>query len=80
LGYALHPAPKCPETGALRNWLVTARRFGWRELATPRALRYPRERLLRSLPRGRASSCAGSTTADLFFIRHSQRRRRDFPV
>ncbi len=48
--YALHPANKCPETSSLRNWLVNARRFGWRELAGRRAFRYPRERLLRALP------------------------------
>jgi hypothetical protein len=46
----MHAATKCPETSSGRNWLVNARRFGWRELAGPRALRYPRERLLRALP------------------------------
>ncbi len=49
-GYALHGGVKCPETSPARNCLVNARHFGWRELASPRALRYPRERLLRALP------------------------------
>jgi hypothetical protein len=48
--YALHPAAKCPETRAGRNWLVNARRFGPRELVSARAFRYPRERLFRALP------------------------------
>jgi hypothetical protein len=50
INYALHPATKCPETPVARNWLVNARRFGAKELITTRALRYPRERLLRALP------------------------------
>jgi hypothetical protein len=49
-GYALHAAAKCPEMPALRNWLVSARRFRDGELFTARAFRYPRERLLRALP------------------------------
>lgn len=49
-GYALHAPSKCPDTSPLRNWLVTARHLGPRELASLRAFRYPRERLLRALP------------------------------
>jgi hypothetical protein len=49
-GYALHAPAKCPGTPPLRNWLVTARHLGWRELLSPAAFRYPRERLLRALP------------------------------
>lgn len=49
-GYALHAPSKCPDTSPLRNWLVTARHLGLRELASPGAVRYPRERLLRALP------------------------------
>jgi hypothetical protein len=49
-GYALHAPAKCPGTPPLRNWLVTARHLGWRELFSPAAFRYPRERLLRALP------------------------------
>lgn len=49
-GYALHAPVKCPGTSPLRNWLVTARHLGWRELLGPLAFRYPRERLLRALP------------------------------
>lgn len=49
-GYALHGPAKCPGTSRFRNWLVTARHLGWRELAGPAAFRYPRERLLRALP------------------------------
>jgi hypothetical protein len=49
-GYALHAPAKCPGTSPLRNWLVTARHLGWRELVSPAAFRYPRERLLRALP------------------------------
>jgi hypothetical protein len=48
--YAMHPAPKCPGFPVWRNWLVTARRIGLRELASVRARRYPRERLFRALP------------------------------
>jgi hypothetical protein len=50
VGYALHPATKCPGTSPLHNWLATARRMRGRELASRRAFRYPRERLLRALP------------------------------
>jgi hypothetical protein len=49
-GYTLHQPAKCPGTPAWRNWLVTARHLGWRELFRSAALRYPRERLLRALP------------------------------
>jgi hypothetical protein len=49
-GYALHPPAKYPGTFPWRNWLVTARHLGWRELFSPAAFRYPRERLLRALP------------------------------
>ena len=49
-GYALHAPAKFPSTPPWRNWLVTARHLGWRELVRPAAFRYPRERLLRALP------------------------------
>lgn len=50
VSYALHRAPKCQGSPAWRNWLLTARKVGRLELLSPRALRYPRERLLRTLP------------------------------
>lgn len=50
LSYALHPASKCPGTPAGRNWLINVRRLGLRAMISRRAFRYPRERLLRSLP------------------------------
>jgi hypothetical protein len=50
IGYVLHPATKYPDMSAGWNWLVTFRHLGWRECLTRRARRYPRERLLRSLP------------------------------
>ncbi len=49
-GYALHPRAKFPGTPPWRNWLVTARHLGWRQLFSPAAFRYPRERLWRALP------------------------------
>ncbi len=45
--YASDPSTKCPETNALKNKLVNARTFGIGGLLSSR---YPRERLLRSLP------------------------------
>ena len=48
--YLDHPASKCPETSPVRNWLVNVRHFGRRGAWRPEAFRYPRERLLRSLP------------------------------
>jgi hypothetical protein len=46
--YALDDANKCPETPVLRNCLLNLRRFGARGLLA--GSRYPRERLLNSLP------------------------------
>lgn len=49
--YAEHGAAKCPGTGALKNVAVNVRRFGFGVLRDgPSAFRYPRERMLRSLP------------------------------
>lgn len=50
LQYAIHAAEKCPESRPLRNFLVNIRRFGPLAAIEARALRYPRERLLRALP------------------------------
>jgi hypothetical protein len=47
--YALDVGDLCPETSPLRNLLVNLRTFGARGLDPERWLRYPRERLLRSL-------------------------------
>lgn len=41
---------KCPETNSLKNRLINLRQFGFHSLFTPRATRYPRERLLHALP------------------------------
>jgi hypothetical protein len=45
--YSLHEGDKCPETDSRRNRLINARRFGTREMLNAR---YPRERLLNTLP------------------------------
>jgi hypothetical protein len=45
--YSFHEADKCPETDSRRNRLINARRFGTREMLNAR---YPRERLLNTLP------------------------------
>ncbi|HVK58420.1 MAG TPA: hypothetical protein VM735_06550 [Candidatus Kapabacteria bacterium] len=45
--YSFGTANKCPETDTSRNRLINARRFGFREALNPR---YPRERLLNTLP------------------------------
>lgn len=45
--YSLSAIDKCPETDSNRNRLINARRFGMKQLINPR---YPRERLLNSLP------------------------------
>ena len=45
--YSFDRQSKCPESSALKNRLVNARTFGLSGLANPR---YPRERLLNSLP------------------------------
>jgi hypothetical protein len=45
--YSLHTSDKCPETNPGRNRLINARRFGVSQILNPR---YPRERLLNSLP------------------------------
>lgn len=47
--YALGGLNKCPETSALRNWLVTLRRGGLAAALSPKAFRYPRERLFHAL-------------------------------
>ncbi len=49
VGYALHPADKCPETAAWRNRLVNARAFGPAIALSPSGARHPRERLLRAV-------------------------------
>jgi hypothetical protein len=45
--YSFSAGDKCPETDASRNRLINARRFGVREMLNSR---YPRERLLNTLP------------------------------
>jgi hypothetical protein len=45
--YCLSPENKCPESDPARNRLINARRFGLGEISNPR---YPRERLLNTLP------------------------------
>lgn len=45
--YCLDGSDKCPETDSRRNRLINARRFGTREMLNAR---YPRERLLNTLP------------------------------
>lgn len=48
--YALSPVKKCSEHSAVRSLLLNARTFGARAVLDGRSLRYPRERLLNSLP------------------------------
>jgi hypothetical protein len=49
--YAASDADKCPETPRWRNWLVNLLHFGPTALWDPgRTTRYPRERLLQTLP------------------------------
>lgn len=50
MNYAWHPAPKCSGHSPGWNWLVNVRRLGARGMLGARAFRYPRERLLRTLP------------------------------
>ena len=45
--YSFAAGDKCPETDSRRNRLINARRFGTREMLNAR---YPRERLLNTLP------------------------------
>jgi len=48
--YARNNVRKSFETSALRNWLLNLRTFGPRAVLSTMALRYPRERLLNTLP------------------------------
>lgn len=48
-GYALSPAPKCPEHAWWKNAAINVRTFKSRCFKAGALLRYPRERLLRSL-------------------------------
>ena len=48
--YSLAGNDKCPETSALKNSLINLRTFGTRALFAPARGRYPRERVLNSLP------------------------------
>jgi hypothetical protein len=48
--YAFSARRKCEGGGMVRNLLLNARTFGARSVFDPLALRYPRERLLNSLP------------------------------
>lgn len=48
--YALDHGNKCPETSTVKNRLLSMRSFGAGALLKSTAGRYPRERLLRSLP------------------------------
>jgi hypothetical protein len=47
--YACSEVGKCPETSALRNVIINARRFGRNAFSGQKAFRYPRERLLEAL-------------------------------
>ena len=47
--YASRGILKCPDSATWRNYLLNLRTFGVSALASPMALRYPRERLLNSL-------------------------------
>ena len=48
--YALDRGNKCPETSTLKNNLINVRTFGYRGALASGLSRYPRERLLNSLP------------------------------
>ncbi|MEO6036485.1 MAG: hypothetical protein ABIQ35_14630 [Verrucomicrobiota bacterium] len=48
--YALSRTDKCPETNSFRNLLVNGKTFGPSVFFEGKPLRYPRERLLESLP------------------------------
>ncbi|HWQ90855.1 MAG TPA: hypothetical protein VN673_04230 [Clostridia bacterium] len=48
--YAASDIDKCPETSRWRNYLLNLKTFGWSSVFAPNAGRYPRERLLCSLP------------------------------
>jgi hypothetical protein len=48
--YALSLDTKCPETAAWRNYLLNLKTFGPRAALNSLAWRYPRERLMHSLP------------------------------
>jgi hypothetical protein len=48
--YALHPINKCPEKSRWRNRLIQAKHFGLATLFRRRSERYPREKLLNTLP------------------------------
>jgi hypothetical protein len=47
--YSSREILKCPDSATWRNYLLNLRTFGVSALASPMALRYPRERLLNSL-------------------------------
>ncbi|MDB6024530.1 MAG: hypothetical protein JWM68_753, partial [Verrucomicrobiales bacterium] len=48
--YGLSPLSKCPETNPARNFLINGLKFHSAAFASGKGLRYPRERLLESLP------------------------------
>jgi hypothetical protein len=48
--YALHPLNKCPEKSRWRNRLVQVKNFGFSALLRRESERYPREKLLNTLP------------------------------
>lgn len=48
--YALDAGNKCPDTATFKNALINLRTFGWRGKSASSLSRYPRERLLNTLP------------------------------
>ncbi|MDB6131723.1 MAG: hypothetical protein JWM04_2830 [Verrucomicrobiales bacterium] len=48
--YALSPINKCPDTADTKNRLINLRKFGPKSLLSDKSSRYPRERLLNTLP------------------------------
>lgn len=48
--YAFSDGDKCPESSAAKNWLLNLRTFGTGVARSPASGRYPRERLLCTLP------------------------------
>ena len=68
--YALAAIEKCPGTNPWRNWLLNLNTFGFRGVLDRRGWRYPRERLLNSLP---LLLWNGEITKDPEVLHHLQR-------
>lgn len=66
--YALSRVRKCPETASWRNFLLTAKIFGPRALFARLSRRYPRERLLNTLP----LFLSGEITSTPELLQHAQ--------